>query len=226
MLEQLRTARGVIRSLGIYYGWRQRHRARAMDRLHRQFVKRGDLVFDVGAHVGDRVASFRRIGAKVLAVEPQPALAKTLRFIYSANGSIEIEETAVGRKVGDVRLMINVDNPTVSTASNAFVHAARDADGWREQQWDKSIRVPMTTLDALIDQHGVPAFIKIDVEGFEEEVLMGLTQPVKALSFEFTTIQRDVARACIDRCAALGLRASTPRSARARSSDNGARGTR
>jgi len=63
----------------------------------------------------------------------------------------------------------------------------------------------MTTLDALIGEHGVPAFIKIDVEGFEEEVLMGLTQPVAALSFEFTTILRDVARACIGRCMALGL---------------------
>ena len=205
MLEGLRTARGVWRSLGIYYGWHQRRRARAMDQLYRQFVRRSDLVFDIGAHVGDRVASFRRIGAKVLAVEPQPALAKTLRIIYSSNWGIEVVETAVGREVGDVRLMINADNPTVSTASSAFVHAARDADGWREQQWDKSIRVPMTTLDALIAAHGRPVFIKIDVEGFEEEALMGLTQPVDALSFEFTTIQREVGRACVERCVTLGF---------------------
>jgi FkbM family methyltransferase len=205
MLESLRTARGVCRSLGIYYGWRQRRRARDMDELHRRFVKRGDLVFDIGAHVGDRIASFRRIGARVVAVEPQPALAATIGFFYARDGSVVIERKAVGRTTGDVRLMVNTDNPTVTTASNAFVHAAKDAPGWQGQNWDRSIRVPMTTLDALIAEHGVPAFIKIDVEGFEEEALMGLTQPVPALSFEFTTIQRGVARACIDRCVALGL---------------------
>ena len=62
----------------------------------------------------------------------------------------------------------------------------------------------MTTLDALIARHGAPAFAKIDVEGFEAEVLPGLTQAVPALSFEFTTIQRDVALACLERCQALG----------------------
>jgi FkbM family methyltransferase len=205
MLEILRTARGVMRSFGIYRGWRRLERARAMDDLYQKFIKRGDLAFDIGAHIGDRVASFRRLGARVTAVEPQPAFAFTLGMLYGRDSNVSIERAAVGRNVGEVRLMVNTDNPTVTTASNAFIDAAQDAPGWQGQNWDKSIRVPMTTLDALIEKHGVPAFIKIDVEGFEEEVLMGLTQPVAALSFEFTTIQRDVARACVDRCVALGL---------------------
>jgi hypothetical protein len=68
----------------------------------------------------------------------------------------------------------------------------------------KSLSVPVTTLDALIGRYGTPVFIKIDVEGFEEEALQGLSHQVKALSFEFTTIQRPVALACVARCVALG----------------------
>src|SRR6185369_7663112 len=119
MLETLRTARGVMRSLGIYYGWQQRGRPPSMDALYARFVKRGDLVFDVGAHVGDRVAAFRRLGATVVAVEPQPAIANMLGVFYARDSNVVVERKAVGRHTGEVRLMINTDNPTVSTASNA-----------------------------------------------------------------------------------------------------------
>jgi FkbM family methyltransferase len=203
VLDALRTARSVIRSLRIYYG--DRSRAPAMDRLYGQFVRRGDLVFDVGAHVGDRVASFRRLGARVIAVEPQPAFARLLGLIYGRSRDVVIEPVAVGRASGSTRIMINPDNPTVSTASPDFISAARDAPGWETQRWTRSLVVQVTTLDALIARHGVPSFIKIDVEGFEAEALQGLSQSVKALSFEFTTIQRAIALACVSRCVALGL---------------------
>jgi FkbM family methyltransferase len=203
MPEGWRTIRGVLRSLHIYY--RGFGRRAAMHRLFRNFVRRGDLVFDIGAHVGDRIPTFLWLGArKVIAVEPNPALVKTLKVLYGGLRSVTIEPVAVGRSPGTVAFRLNVDNPTVSTASDAFLQAAADAPGWEGQQWTKTIAVSVTTLDALIARHGMPAFIKIDVEGFEAEALAGLSQPPRALSFEFTTIQRGVAAACIARCAALG----------------------
>jgi FkbM family methyltransferase len=197
-----RTARGVVRSLRIYYG--NRERRAAMERLYRRFIKPGDLVFDVGAHVGDRVATFRRLGARVVAVEPQPALRTTLKLLHGRDRAVTIEPVALGRSTGSVELKLNLDNPTVSTASAEFIRAAAGAPGWDDQRWSKTITVPMTTLDALIARHGAPAFVKIDVEGFEAEALAGLSRPVPALSFEFTTIQPKVAAAAIDRCVALG----------------------
>jgi FkbM family methyltransferase len=200
--ESWRTFKGVARSLRIYYG--DRERRAAMHRLYGRFVRPGDLVFDIGAHVGDRVAVFRRLGARVVAVEPQPALVKTLRFLYGRDRAVAIEPVAVGRMPGMLEFSLNLDNPTVSTASEDFRRAAEGAPGWEGQAWTRTIRVPATTLDALLGRHGMPAFIKLDVEGSEAEALAGLTHPSPALSFEFTTIQRGVAAACIERCAQLG----------------------
>jgi FkbM family methyltransferase len=197
-----RTAFGVVRSLRIYYG--HPARARAMDRLYAQFIATGDLVFDIGAHVGDRIASFRRLDASVLAVEPQPALHRTLRLLYGRDRRVTLVSAAVGREAGTSEMKINPCNPTISTLSEAFIVASRGADGWRGESWSRTQLVPITTLDALIDAHGRPAFIKLDVEGFEAEALKGLSTAVPALSFEFTTIQREVALACLERCAKLG----------------------
>jgi FkbM family methyltransferase len=175
-----------------------------MDRFYGQFVQPGDLVFDIGAHVGGRTAAFRRLGARVVAVEPQPALVRTLKLLYGRDRAVAIESVAVGRNAGMVEFNLNIDNPTVSTASDAFRTAADGAPGWEGQAWTTTIRIPVIPLDALVSRHGAPRFIKLDVEGSEAEALACLRRPSAALSFEFTTIQRGVAAACIERCAQLG----------------------
>jgi FkbM family methyltransferase len=202
MLQDVRAAIGVLRSLRIYYGHPARRRA--MDRLYAEFIAPGDLVFDVGAHVGDRVAAFHRLGGRVVAVEPQPALQRTLRLLFGHDRNVALVAAAIGREAGTATLKINLSNPTISTLSGDFIAASRDAVGWQGESWPTSCEVPVTTLDALIEAHGRPAFIKLDVEGYEAEALAGLSRAVPALSFEFTTIQRAVGLACIDRCAALG----------------------
>jgi FkbM family methyltransferase len=171
-----------------------------MDTFYRAFLGPGDLAFDIGSHVGDRVGSFRRIGARVLAVEPQPALERTLRWLYGRDTGVQIEAAAVGQTIGLTDLRLNINNPTVSTVSKRFISAAQDAPGWEGQRWDATLRVAQITLDDLIDRYGTPRFVKIDVEGYEPEVLAGLSRPLDALSFEFTTIQKEAARRALREC--------------------------
>ncbi|BCJ62600.1 FkbM family methyltransferase [Micromonospora endophytica] len=191
------------RSLEVYYG--DPDRDAAMDAFYSRFVRPGDLVFDIGSHVGDHIGCFRRLGARVVAVEPQPLCLRALRAIYAGDDQVRVIESACGAQPGQVSFLVNSANPTVSTASTDFVAAAADAGGWEGQVWDGQIEVPVTTIDALIGEHGTPAFIKIDVEGFEDAVLAGLSRPLPALSFEFTTIGRTVALRCLDRLTTLGF---------------------
>src|SRR5262245_63241923 len=96
--DSWRTIRGVARSLRIYYG-SGAHRA-AMERLYSRFVAPGDLVFDIGAHGGDRTAVLRRLDARVVAVAPQPALVKTPELLYGRDRADGSEEATVGSRAG------------------------------------------------------------------------------------------------------------------------------
>ena len=203
--------RGISRAAGISRSLWQYHaslaRAQRMRAFYRPLVPAGSLVFDIGAHVGDRVRAFRALGAHVVAVEPQPAAFACLRWLFGRSGRVRLVNAAVSDREGGITLNVNLRNPTVSTASTDFVAAADGAPGWTGQCWDETVTVRATTLDALIARFGNPGFIKIDVEGFEETVLAGLSQPVPALSFEFTTIQRPLAFRCLERLETLGQHA-------------------
>ncbi len=190
------------RSLDIYYG--DAGREAAMDALYARFVGPGDLAFDIGSHVGDRIGAFRRLGARVVALEPQPDCARVIRTLYGDDAGVTLIEAACGREPGRILLHVNSANPTVTTASADFIAAAEGAGGWEGQVWDGAVEAEMTTLDALVGRFGRPRFVKIDVEGFEADVLAGLGTALPALSFEFTTIQRGVALRCVDRLLTLG----------------------
>lgn len=195
MTWQKGTTKGIARSIKTYY--RDAARTARMDRLNAAFVRPGDMAFDIGAHVGDRIASYRRLGARVVAVEPQPAVFRALRLLYGRDLQIDLHAAAVGAAPGQVKFYVNTDNPTTSTAEKSLVEAAVHADAWRDQVWDQEITTSVMTLDQLIAASGLPDFLKIDVEGHEAKVLQGLSQPIHRLSFEFTTLQRKVALAAL-----------------------------
>lgn len=190
------------RSFDVYY--RDRARTARMDALNAQFIPKNGLAFDIGAHVGDRTGSFLRLGARVVTVEPQPRVFRALRLIYGNCDHAYLQRLAVGAREGQLKLHINSANPTITTASRDLIAAAHAAPTWQGQIWDDQVTVSMTTLDALIAEFGLPDFAKIDVEGHELDVLLGLQTPLPALSFEFTTIQRQLAHDCLNRLEALG----------------------
>ena len=192
---------GIARSLLVYHAIPLRQRR--MQRLYRQFVRPGDLVFDIGAHVGNRVRAFAAIGCRVIALEPQPDFARLLRTLFGRSTRIEVVEAAVTGADGAEWLSVSERNPTVSTTAASWREARAREPGFGGVQWNQRIRVRAVTTDALVAQYGLPAFIKIDVEGGEPAVLDGLSRPVPALSFEYLPGAIDEVRACVDRMAKL-----------------------
>ena len=201
MWRRVERGLGLVRSLIIY--WRP-GRQRGLRELYRPFVGADDLVFDVGAHLGDRTAAFRKLGARVVALEPQPAVRRWLVRIVGRSRDVSVRPEAVGRAVGTARLALSRRTPTMSSLADDWRSTLPEQNpGFRRVRWNDSLEVPVTTLDALIEHHGLPRFCKIDVEGHEAEVLAGLSHRIPALSVEFLGGALDVAEACVRRLEAL-----------------------
>ncbi len=202
LLPALRRAYGLARSTVVYRAnFVKLRRARA---FYRQFIAADDLCFDIGAHLGDRTAHFLALGARVVAVEPQPLLMAALKRRFSGNRRVTLVPAALGATPGRAELAVDPMNLTVATLSPEFVALAGKSHGFRHVRWSERMEVEMTTLDRLIAAHGTPAFCKIDVEGYEHAVLEGLSRPVPALSLEYLPAALDPALVAIARLHRLG----------------------
>lgn len=200
--QGLRSQLGLARSLAIYYGNpRKLHR---MQQFYAQFIRPGDRCFDIGAHVGNRLWAWTALGAHVVAVEPQPRCMGFLRHWYGHRTDVTLVEAAVGATPGHHALWISERTPTVTTLSRQWIEEVQQAASFANVRWETRTEVAVTTLDALIAQYGMPRFCKIDVEGYELEVLRGLSQPIAVLSLEYIPASPALALRCLERLTGLG----------------------
>ena len=122
--------------------------AAALDRFYAQFVPKGGLCFDIGAHVGNRSRSWSRLGATVVALEPQPDFARFLRWLFRSDANVKVREEAVAARAGILTLLLSARTPTVTTGSRGFIAAATRVPSFAWVRWDARVDVAATTLDA------------------------------------------------------------------------------
>lgn len=182
---------------------REKHELEMFANFYGSFLTGGELCFDIGANLGNRTRCFRHIGCDVVAVEPQSSCFRKLQGRFANDPGIRLVHKAVGRETGHATIHVSPDH-VLSSLSESFIERTRASGRFAASSWNHTETVEMTTLDQLIAEHGEPNFIKIDVEGYESEVLAGLTRPVPALAIEWTPELPENARASLSHLAALG----------------------
>jgi FkbM family methyltransferase len=196
--------KATARPIGLYRvaRWVDRHviRREALRVLHEemafygQFVKPGSLCFDVGANVGEKAEIFLALGAKVVAFEPQRDCMEELQSRLRRAAQLVPVMSALGSEPCHLPLYI-AHNRVFSTFNKDWFSAAVG-----------SVEVPVTTLDTAIEMYGVPDYCKIDVEGYELEVLKGLHQVMPVISYEYHVRNNGVSRAlaCLEYLSRFG----------------------
>ncbi len=157
--------------------WARRVRLREFTR---QFVRRGDLVFDVGANEGRWTAIYQELGGRVIAIEPNGELARRVELRYHP---LAVLDCALGAEKGEALLHLGKHSGH-STLSDEWMDAIRRLDRTADW-WEGTVKVKVDTLENIVSRFGRPDVLKIDVEGAEAQVLEGLATPIPFIYFEF-----------------------------------------
>ena len=160
-------------------------------------MRSGKLAFDIGAHIGDMTADLLEKGYNVIAVEPNPHLADHLRNRFSGDRRVEVVEAAVGetgREIATLTIPANRDGWGLATLLTD--RRGTRFEGWFGWGGEKHYTVSVVTLDELMQRYGTPEHIKIDVEGYEQQVLLGLRQKVNTIRYEWMAEEVEKALVC------------------------------
>lgn len=152
-----------------------------------QFVKRGDLVFDIGANIGIFSRIYLELGAsEVIAVEPQESAYQTLKMKFCHDSRFHAYRAAVTNYIGKIEFYRQLNENSrfgIGAGSSLQKEAINLTKNKTQMEWITET-VDAITLDYLIKKHGLPDFCKIDTEGHEPLVISTLKEPIPSLSFE------------------------------------------
>lgn len=144
-----------------------------------KMINKGDLCFDIGANIGTKSRIFLSLGAKVIAFEPQLNCLKKLKLIK--NNNFKFLAIGIGSKDEEKELIVT-NNIEIASFSNHFLNYVSN-DNLYQQKKEKVI---VKKLDTVIKKYGIPNFCKIDVEGYELEIISALSYKIPLIEFEFT----------------------------------------
>ena len=200
MLKKL--LKELLLDVGLYYkinGYRFRHDSRNISQkaFYSSIIGRDDLVFDVGANIGQRADIFSQLSRKVIAFEPQAHCIRHLRSRFAFRRNVVVEHIALSDAEGETAIYES-NSHDLTSMSLKFIETVSQSI-FKDQQWKPPVLVRTKSLDQMIATYGLPRFIKIDVEGFELNVLNGLSHPVSWVTFEHTPGLLDETEKCVRR---------------------------
>jgi FkbM family methyltransferase len=178
-------------------GGRAIQQSRLMRAFYSSLLPKSSLVFDIGANVGTMTTIFASLGARVIAVEPNPDCARHIELTTSRD-AVQVLQAAVGASNGLSELQVSDRKDKMSSLSIEWREAVTKGNQDYVGMWNRKLTVPMITLDSLVQRYPLPFYIKIDVEGYEEQVLKGLSKCPPLLSFEFNGMFLEPALGALD----------------------------